>query len=294
MTKSKIAEFENYDVKFVVKDDNKWFDLRDVCKVLGFSNPRQAISSHVVAHDVQKISTVTNGGKQLINYINESGIFALALSSKKENAKKFKHWVTSDVLVSIKDTGSYSITEIDEVKQNCFNKFTEEKNCKSKIIKIMQVHRELKKQKIFDNKSLIKATLKTIEEETGIKTKNYTKIVDSFDDVKLNEQVIDNFVDVNTPNDFKTCDLKNNKQEINTSKLQDNKNITTIQLKKILKIDDINILYEMLENKGLIYKTKSGLRLTEKGKFYGKEKETKTNDNLDYVEFIWFEKIKDL
>ena len=265
MTKSKIAEFENYDVKFVVKDDNKWFDLRDVCKVLGFANPRQAIISHVVAHDVQKISTVTNGGKQLINYINESGIFALALSSKKENAKKFKHWVTSDVLVSIKDTGSYSITEIDEVKQDCFNKFTEEKNCKSKIIKIMQVHRELKKQNIFDNKSLIKATLKTIEEETGINTQNYTEIVD-------------NFVDVN----------------IISSELQNNKNITTIQLKKILKIDDINILYEMLENKGLIYKTKSGLRLTEKGKLYGQEKETKTLDNIEYVEFLWFEKIKDL
>lgn len=288
MTKSKIAEFENYDVKFVVKDDNKWFDLRDVCKVLGFANPRQAIISHVVAHDVQKISTVTNGGKQLINYINESGIFALALSSKKENAKKFKHWVTSDVLVSIKDTGSYSITEIDEVKQDCFNKFTEEKNCKSKIIKIMQVHRELKKQNIFDNKSLIKATLKTIEEETGINTQNYTEIVDNFVDVNIISSIN------TTPNNFKTCDLKNNTQEINTSELQNNKNITTIQLKKILKIDDINILYEMLENKGLIYKTKSGLRLTEKGKLYGQEKETKTLDNIEYVEFLWFEKIKDL
>ncbi len=288
MTKSKIAEFENYDVKFVVKDDKKWFDLRDVCKVLGFANPRQAISSHVVAHDVQKISTVTNGGKQFINYINESGIFALALSSKKENAKKFKHWVTSDVLVSIKDTGSYSITEIDEVKQDCFNKFTEEKNCKSKIIKIMQVHRELKKQNIFDNKSLIKATLKTIEEETGINTQNYTEIVDNFVDVNIISSIN------TTPNNFKTCDLKNNTQEINTSELQNNKNITTIQLKKILKIDDINILYEMLENKGLIYKTKSGLRLTEKGKLYGQEKETKTLDNIEYVEFLWFEKIKDL
>lgn len=288
MTKSKIAEFENYDVKFVVKDEKKWFDLRDVCKVLGFANPRQAISSHVVAHDVQKISTVTNGGKQLINYINESGIFALALSSKKENAKKFKHWVTSDVLVSIKDTGSYSITEIDEVKQDCFNKFTEEKNCKSKIIKIMQVHRELKKQNIFDNKSLIKATLKTIEEETGINTQNYTEIVDNFADVNIISSIN------TTPNNFKTCDLKNNTQEINTSELQNNKNITTIQLKKILKIDDINILYEMLENKGLIYKTKSGLRLTEKGKLYGQEKETKTLDNIEYVEFLWFEKIKDL
>lgn len=288
MTKSKIAEFENYDVKFVVKDDKKWFDLRDVCKVLGFSNPRQAISSHVVTHDVQKISTVTNGGKQLINYINESGIFALALSSKKENAKKFKHWVTSDVLVSIKDTGSYSITEIDEVKQDCFNKFTEEKNCKSKIIKIMQVHRELKKQNIFDNKSLIKATLKTIEEETGINTQNYTEIVDSFADVNIISSIN------TTPNNFKTCDLKNNTQEINTSELQNNKNITTIQLKKILKIDDINIIYEMLENKGLIYKTKSGLKLTEKGKLYGQEKETKTLDNIEYVEFLWFEKIKDL
>jgi len=288
MTKSKIAEFENYDVKFVVKDDNKWFDLRDVCKVLGFANPRQAIISHVVAHDVQKISTVTNGGKQLINYINESGIFALALSSKKENAKKFKHWVTSDVLVSIKDTGSYSITEIDEVKQDCFNKFTEEKNCKSKIIKIMQVHRELKKQNIFDNKSLIKATLKTIEEETGINTQNYTEIVDSFADVNIISSIN------TTPNNFKTCDLKNNTQEINTSELQNNKNITTIQLKKILKIDDINIIYEMLENKGLIYKTKSGLKLTEKGKLYGQEKETKTLDNIEYVEFLWFEKIKDL
>ena len=77
----------------------------DICKALGFTNHRKAISDHVDPEDVVKSVVETNGGKQEINCVNESGMYALIFGSKLPSAKRFKKWVTSEVLPAIRKTG---------------------------------------------------------------------------------------------------------------------------------------------------------------------------------------------
>ena len=90
------------------------FCAKDVCDTLGYNNSRDALRNHVEAEDVEKFDTPTKGGKQKLNYINESGLYALVLFSKLDSAKRFKHWVTSEVLPSIRKQGGYMIARPDE------------------------------------------------------------------------------------------------------------------------------------------------------------------------------------
>ena len=90
------------------------FCAKDVCDTLGYNNSRDALRNHVEAEDVEKFDTPTKGGKQRLNYINESGLYALVLFSKLDSAKRFKHWVTSEVLPSIRKDGGYMTASPDE------------------------------------------------------------------------------------------------------------------------------------------------------------------------------------
>lgn len=93
----------------VTGNDEPLFCANDVCAALGYSNARDALATHVSSEDVAKRDTLTNGGNQLLSYVNESGLYALIFGSKLETAKEFKRWVTSEVLPSIRKTGSYTI-----------------------------------------------------------------------------------------------------------------------------------------------------------------------------------------
>lgn len=87
-----------------------WFNAGDLCAVLGFSNPRDAIANHVDADDVAKRDIIDNLGRtQSVNHVNESGMYALIFGSTKPEAKKVKRWVTSEVLPSIRKTGEYAM-----------------------------------------------------------------------------------------------------------------------------------------------------------------------------------------
>lgn len=84
-----------------------WFCAKDVCDALGYNNSRDAMRKHVEIEDVAKRDTPTVSGNQKMAFINESGLYSLILSSKLESAKRFKHWVTSDVLPTIRKRGAY-------------------------------------------------------------------------------------------------------------------------------------------------------------------------------------------
>ena len=84
-----------------------WFCAKDVCDALKHTNSRRAIAQLVDEGDVTKRYTPTSSGDQLMTYINESGLYSLILFSKLESAKRFKHWVTSDVLPTIRKRGAY-------------------------------------------------------------------------------------------------------------------------------------------------------------------------------------------
>src|SRR5690606_598099 len=88
-----------------------WFNASDICAALEFVNSRQALDTHVDADDVQKLDTMDSLGRtQGANHVNESGLYALILGSTKDAAKRFKRWVTSDVLPTIRKTGQYTVT----------------------------------------------------------------------------------------------------------------------------------------------------------------------------------------
>lgn len=84
---------------------------KDVADVLEYTNTAKAIRDHVDNEDKLTERIVLSGQNREVIFINESGLYSLILSSKMPNAKKFKHWVTSDVLPSIRKTGKYSIQD---------------------------------------------------------------------------------------------------------------------------------------------------------------------------------------
>ena len=90
------------------------FCAKDVCDALKHTNSRRAIAKLVDEGDATKRYTPTKSGNQVMTFINESGLYALILSSKLESAKRFKHWVTSEVLPSIRKQGGYMIARPDE------------------------------------------------------------------------------------------------------------------------------------------------------------------------------------
>ena len=85
-----------------------WFVGKDVATALGYSNPRKAMGDHVDSEDKGVTKCDTLGGTQNLTIINESGLYSLILGSKLDGAKRFKRWVTSEVLPSIRKTGKYS------------------------------------------------------------------------------------------------------------------------------------------------------------------------------------------
>ena len=85
------------------------FCAKDVCDALGYDQARKAVQRHVDEEDGTKHTLLTKGGIQQAIFINESGLYSLILSSKLESARRFKHWVTSEVLPSIRKQGGYMV-----------------------------------------------------------------------------------------------------------------------------------------------------------------------------------------
>ena len=86
------------EIRTVDMNGEPWFVGKDVAVALGHTNPQRAVRDYVDAEDKGVTENVTPGGKQLMTIINESGMYSMVLSSKLEGAKRFKHWVTSEVL----------------------------------------------------------------------------------------------------------------------------------------------------------------------------------------------------
>ena len=108
MNELKIFENEEFGSLRTMEIDGKiYFVAKDVAGILGYSNPRKAISDHVDEEDKGVTKCDTLGGNQNLTIINESGLYSLVLYSKMPNAKKFKHWITADVLPSIRQYGAY-------------------------------------------------------------------------------------------------------------------------------------------------------------------------------------------
>lgn len=114
MNELKIFESSEFGkVRTVLVNDEPFFVGKDVAEVLGYSKPRNAISSHVEKDDALKQGVTDELGRvQEMTLINESGLYSLILSSKMPRAREFKHWVTSEILPSIRRHGLYAVDEV--------------------------------------------------------------------------------------------------------------------------------------------------------------------------------------
>ena len=103
--------FEGNEVRTVLINDEPYFVGKDIADILGYSNTSKAIRDHVDEEDKLTERIVLSGQNREAITINESGMYSLVLSSKLPNAKKFKHWVTNEVLPSIRKHGAYMTDE---------------------------------------------------------------------------------------------------------------------------------------------------------------------------------------
>lgn len=111
---NEIQKFENTEfgsVRTVKVNNEIYFVGKDVAVALGYSNIRDALAKHVDEEDKGVAKCDTQGGIQNMIIINESGLYSLIMSSKLPNAKKFKRWVTNEVLPTIRKHGAYMTTE---------------------------------------------------------------------------------------------------------------------------------------------------------------------------------------
>lgn len=107
MSAISVFSFENSELRTSGTPESPLFVATDLATILGYSNARKAIYTHVDPEDLIKSEIETKGGRQTVNCVNESGLYALIFGSKLESAKRFKRWVTSEVLPAIRKTGRY-------------------------------------------------------------------------------------------------------------------------------------------------------------------------------------------
>ena len=149
---SKLEIFENSEfgeIRTVEINSEPWFVGKDVATILGYSNPRDALSKHVDDEDKGVAKCDTLGGSQDLTIINESGLYSLILSSKLPNAKAFKRWVTSEVLPAIRRHGLYATEELianPDLAIEAFKALKEEREAR----KALELDNQVKSQQIAE------------------------------------------------------------------------------------------------------------------------------------------------
>lgn len=112
MNELQLFNFENNQVRTLLINDEPWFVGKDVADILGYQNGSRDINRHVHEEDRQNYQNGTFDSPRGMTIINESGLYALIFGSKLAEAKRFKHWVTSEVLPQIRKTGSYASPQL--------------------------------------------------------------------------------------------------------------------------------------------------------------------------------------
>lgn len=166
-------------VRTVTIDNEPWFVGKDVAKALGYSNASKAVSVHVNEEDrilrtLEADSQNGNVVKTQTALINESGLYALIFGSKLESAKRFKHWVTSEVLPSIRKHGVYAVDELLDNPDMAIKAFTalKEEREKNRLLRAdnerMKPHAVLGRAITTANTSILVGDLAKILRQNGI------------------------------------------------------------------------------------------------------------------------------
>lgn len=157
MSQLQIFNSEEFgEIRTVTIDDEPWFVGKDVALALGYRNTKDALATHV--ENCDKIMGSQNatpsikdsmGREQYPTWINESGLYALIFGSKLESAKRFKHWVTSEVLPSIRKHGVYAIDQLLDNPELAIKAFTALKEEREKNKLLAEENKRMRPKEIF-------------------------------------------------------------------------------------------------------------------------------------------------
>lgn len=168
------------EIRTVTIDNEPWFVGKDVAAILGYANPNEAIQDHIDKEDKLNSKTLSSFDLDLGQrggwLINESGLYSLILSSKLESAKKFKHWVTSEVLPSIRKHGMYAVDDLLNNPDMAIKAFTELKEEREKNKLLQEDVKRMKPKEIFadavstSHTSILIGDLAKILKQNGVQT----------------------------------------------------------------------------------------------------------------------------
>lgn len=171
--------FENAEfgqIRTAEVDGEPWFVGKDVAEALGYAEPRSAVSKKVEEVDRGVAEMETPSGKQNMTIINESGLYALIFGSKLGSAKRFKHWVTSEVLPAIRKHGAYAVDELLNNPEMAIKAFTALKEEREKNKRLQTDVDRMKPKEIFadavsaSKTSILIGDLAKILKQNGINT----------------------------------------------------------------------------------------------------------------------------
>ena len=166
MNEVEAFNFESNEVRTLTIDNKPWFVGKDVADALGYSASRNALSKHVDSDDKLTHQISASGQKREMVLINESGVYSLIFGSKLDSAKRFKKWVTSEVLPAIRKHGTYMTDQtIEDVLTNpdtIIRLATDLKNERKEKLMLAQQVTELKPKADYTDLILSNKTLVTI------------------------------------------------------------------------------------------------------------------------------------
>lgn len=184
MDKLQTFNFEDLPVRTLTVNEEPYFVGKDVVNILGYKNGSRDINAHVDVEDKLTYQISTSGQRRNQTIINESGLYSLIFSSKLESAKRFKRWVTSEVLPSIRKHGIYATDNVIEQTLRdpdyIINVLTEYKKEKEHNLLLQQQVGELKPKadyydQILKSKKLI--TVNAIAKDYGMSAQALNKIL---------------------------------------------------------------------------------------------------------------------
>ena len=185
-------------VRTILIDDEPYFVGKDVAEILGYKDTVNALKAHVDEEDKTRWQITTpSRGTQMTNIINESGLYSLILSSQQAASKKFKRWVTSEVLPAIRKTGSYSLDtpsyQIDDPIKRAKKWIEEEEARQNLLVENTQLKEELAEEaefraKVFDTTSCITYTDAAKILKPHFKKFGRKKLIDFLKDIKAINQ----------------------------------------------------------------------------------------------------------
>ena len=177
MNKLEIFKSEEFgSIRTIIINDAPWFVGKDVADILGYTNTPKAIRDHVDIEDKLTERIVLSGQNREVIFINESGLYSLILLSKMPNAKKFKHWVTSEVLPSIRKNGVYAVDELLDNPEVAIKAFTALKEEREKNRMLQEDNERMKPHAILGqaittaNTSILVGALAKLLKQNGIET----------------------------------------------------------------------------------------------------------------------------